>query len=50
MTLIASDLELDVIDSFPHDYLHAFRSLWADEGLQLAVLKGNEYAIDDNVS
>jgi guanine nucleotide-binding protein subunit alpha len=34
----------------PLDSLHAFTSLWADKGVQLAMLKGNEYALHDNLS
>lgn len=32
------------------DSHNAFTSLWADKGVQLAMLKGNEYALHDNLS
>ena len=34
----------------PLDCLHAFQNLWVDKGVQLAMLKGNEYALHDNLS
>ena len=34
----------------PIDCLHAFKSLWHDEGVQLAIEKGNEYALHDNLT
>ena len=34
----------------PGDCLIAFRALWADEGVQLAIKKGNEYALHDNLT
>jgi len=29
---------------------HAFNSLWADKGVQIAILKGNEHSLHDNLS
>jgi guanine nucleotide-binding protein subunit alpha len=34
----------------PQECLSAFNSLWADKGVQLAILKGNQYALHDNLS
>lgn len=34
----------------PLDCLNAFKSLWEDEGVQLAIRKGNEYALHDNLT
>ena len=34
----------------PLDCLEAFKSLWADQGVQLAINKGNEYSLHDNLS
>lgn len=48
--LIASDPEIGPKDSLPLDCLAAFQSLWADKGVQMAILKGNEYALHDNLS
>lgn len=47
---MTNDPEIDAEDSFPFDYLNAFNSLWADKGIQLAMLKGNEYALHDNLT
>ncbi|KAF2838315.1 guanine nucleotide binding protein, alpha subunit [Patellaria atrata CBS 101060] len=48
--LIAADPEIGPDDAMPPECLHAFTSLWADKGVQLAILKGNEYALHDNLS
>jgi guanine nucleotide-binding protein subunit alpha, other len=34
----------------PQQYYQAFSSLWDDKGVQLAMLKGNEYALHDNLN
>lgn len=33
----------------PVESLNAFLSLWQDKGVQMAMLKGNEYALHDNL-
>ncbi|OCL01028.1 guanine nucleotide binding protein, alpha subunit [Cenococcum geophilum 1.58] len=48
--LIAADPEIGLEESMPLDCLAAFNSLWADKGVQLAILKGNQYALHDNLS
>jgi guanine nucleotide-binding protein subunit alpha len=48
--LIAADPEIGIEDSMPQECLSAFNSLWADKGVQLAILKGNQYALHDNLS
>ncbi|KAF2452936.1 G-protein alpha subunit [Lineolata rhizophorae] len=48
--LLASDPDIGPDDPMPMDCLHAFNSLWSDKGVQLAMLKGNEYALHDNLS
>ena len=48
--LIAADPEIGIEDSMPQECLAAFNSLWADKGVQLAILKGNQYALHDNLS
>lgn len=45
-----ADPEIGPDDAMPLDCLHAFHSLWADKGCQLAILKGNEYALHDNLN
>jgi guanine nucleotide-binding protein subunit alpha len=37
-------------ESMPEDFLHAFNALWADKGVQITILKGNQYALHDNLS
>ena len=34
----------------PIDCLKAFANLWVDTGVQLAIKKGNEYALHDNLT
>ncbi|KAK3056123.1 hypothetical protein LTS18_011693, partial [Coniosporium uncinatum] len=48
--LLASDPDIGTEEAMPLDCLQAFNSLWADKGVQLAILKGNEYALHDNMS
>ncbi|KAF2432719.1 guanine nucleotide binding protein, alpha subunit [Tothia fuscella] len=47
---IASDPDIGPNEPMPMDSMHAFTSLWADKGVQVAMLKGNEYALHDNLS
>lgn len=47
--IIAADPEIGTEDSMPLDCMNAFKSLWRDEGVQLAIRKGNEYALHDNL-
>jgi guanine nucleotide-binding protein subunit alpha len=47
--IIAADPEIGTEDSMPLDCMTAFKSLWKDEGVQLAIRKGNEYALHDNL-
>lgn len=48
--LLAADPEIGPDDSMPNDCLHAFKNLWRDQGVQLAIRKGNEYALHDNLT
>lgn len=50
MNQIKNDPEIGPEDGMPLDYLHAFNTLWDDRGVQMAMLKGNEYALHDNLS
>lgn len=40
------DLALEPI---PIEYLHAFKDMWKDSGIQKAFDHGNEYALYDNL-
>lgn len=44
------DKEIGPNDPLPPDYLQPIKSLWADAGVQKAILKGNEYALHDNIA
>jgi guanine nucleotide-binding protein subunit alpha len=48
--LILTDPDINPNEPLPVEYLHAFTSLWEDRGVQIAMLKGNEYALHDNLS
>ncbi|KAI9803060.1 MAG: hypothetical protein M1833_001130 [Piccolia ochrophora] len=48
--LIHLEHELAVKESFPMQYLRAFDSLWHDAGIKQAIVKGNEYALHDNLT
>lgn len=47
--LILADRELARGEPFPPEYYDAFTALWSDEGVQLAVSRGNEFALHDNL-
>ncbi|KAI1085048.1 G protein alpha subunit [Whalleya microplaca] len=48
--LLLIDIEISPHDSLPEEYLEPVKSLWADGGVQKAILKGNEYALHDNLA
>jgi guanine nucleotide-binding protein subunit alpha len=37
-------------EPMPEEFLPAFNCLWADKGVQLTILKGNQYALHDNLN
>jgi guanine nucleotide-binding protein subunit alpha, other len=37
-------------EAVPEEYATCFMDLWQDEGIQLAMLKGNEFALHDNLN
>lgn len=37
-------------EPMPDEFLMAFNCLWADKGVQLTILKGNQYALHDNLN
>jgi guanine nucleotide-binding protein subunit alpha len=43
------DVEIGPNEPLPADYLQPIKSLWADAGVRKAILKGNEYALHDNI-
>lgn len=47
--LINLEREIGTKEYFPTDYLPAFQSLWVDDGVKQAIVKGNEYALHDNL-
>lgn len=48
--IVAADPDLRPEEPMPIDCLNAFKSLWTDEGVQVAIKKGNEYALHDNLT
>lgn len=45
-----SDPDIAPDEPMPLECLTAFKCLWDDKGVQMAMLKGNEYALHDNLS
>lgn len=45
-----TDRELGVKETFPLHYLPALKGLWVDDGVRQAIVKGNEYALHDNLN
>lgn len=43
------DPSIEPEQRFPPHSLDVFQSLWDDKGVQLAMLKGHEYALHDNL-
>ncbi|KAI1344860.1 G protein alpha subunit [Xylariaceae sp. FL0016] len=48
--MVLIDIEIGPNDTLPEDYLQPVKSLWSDSGVQKAILKGNEYALHDNLA
>ncbi|KAF2237963.1 guanine nucleotide binding protein, alpha subunit [Viridothelium virens] len=48
--VIPTEPEISIDDPMPMQCLNAFTALWRDQGIQLAIKKGNEYALHDNLS
>lgn len=36
-------------EDIPDEYANCFLDLWQDENMQLAILRGNEWALHDNL-
>jgi guanine nucleotide-binding protein subunit alpha len=47
--IIQEEKDLRPYEAIPIPYLQAFKDLWADEGVQKCVLRGNEFALHDNL-
>lgn len=50
LRLLTNERDIGPDDKLPPEYLPCFQDLWADSGVQLAMLKGNEYALHDNLN
>jgi guanine nucleotide-binding protein subunit alpha len=50
MQLLSADKDVGPNEFLPIEYYHCFADLWSDAGIQLAMLKGNEYALHDNLN
>jgi guanine nucleotide-binding protein subunit alpha len=48
--LVNAAPDIGTEESMPEEFLTAFNCLWADKGVQLTILKGNQYALHDNLS
>lgn len=49
LPVIMQEKDLRPFEAIPIEYLRAFKDLWQDPGLQKAVLRGNEFALHDNL-
>ncbi|KAH0538465.1 G-Protein alpha subunit, partial [Glutinoglossum americanum] len=49
-SLISLDRTITPGQPFPAEYLAPFKSLWADKAIQKTALRGNEFALHDNLS
>lgn len=50
MAHILVDNEISPDSGMPQDYLEPIKALWRDSGVLMAVSKGNEYALHDNLT
>jgi guanine nucleotide-binding protein subunit alpha len=48
--LVNAAPDIGTEEPIPEEFLPAFNCLWADKGVQLTILKGNQYALHDNLS
>ena len=48
--VVAEDPDLREDEPMPMSCLSAFKCLWADQGCQDAIKRGNEYALHDNLT
>lgn len=50
LPIIMEERDLNPFEPIPIEYLRAFKDMWTDGGVQQAVERGNEYALQDNLS
>lgn len=50
VSFLEKERELALDESLPLEYLPCYKDLWADMGIQVAILRGNEYALHDNLN
>ncbi|KAH9866022.1 hypothetical protein J1614_008586 [Plenodomus biglobosus] len=48
--MVNSAPDIGTAEPMPEEFLTAFNCLWADKGVQLTILKGNQYALHDNLN
>jgi guanine nucleotide-binding protein subunit alpha len=48
--MVNSAPDIGTEEPMPEEFLTAFNCLWADKGVQLTILKGNQYALHDNLN
>ncbi|KAI4615078.1 uncharacterized protein J4E87_004414 [Alternaria ethzedia] len=48
--MVNSAPDIGTEEPMPEEFHTAFNSLWADKGVQLTILKGNQYALHDNLN
>ena len=49
MSLLLDDKIIGYDEDYPIPYFQLFKKLWQDDGIQIAVEHGNEYALYDNI-
>ena len=48
--MVNSAPDIGTEEPMPEEFHTAFNYLWADKGVQLTILKGNQYALHDNLN
>lgn len=50
LPVIMQEKDLRPYEPIPTEYLRAFKDMWKDPGIQKAIVRGNEFALHDNLS
>lgn len=50
MAHVMVDYEVGANEPLPEDYLEPVKALWLDGGVQQVIVKGNEFALHDNLA